>query len=370
MYTSQAVQYHNDGFPPEQLDYEELLYPLLRAADALARYDQMLKGLHNSELLLAPLRNQEAVFSSRMEGTISTMDEILQYDAESNGEERVPEMRSEVLETILYRRTLITAQEDLKEGRPFGMHLIQRMHQQLLSFGRGADKAPGQFKVEQNYLADKPKQRILFVPIAPEHLRGGLERLFEYIHADTHPPLLRAGVMHLEFEALHPFKDGNGRIGRMLITLFMWRMGLISAPHFYMSGYFDEHKDEYIDTMREVSRTGRWEVWCDFFLRAVEDRALKNIATAERIKALYDDMKVVFADTLGSKWSMKALDYVFTNPVFRNSQFMRKSGIPPPSARRFTRVLAERHIIKTLIPGSGRRAALYSFEPLMELVRI
>ncbi len=370
MDTSKAVQYHYNGFPPEQLDYGALLHPLLRAADALARYDQMLKGLHNSELLLAPLRNQEAVFSSRMEGTISTMDEILQYDAESAGEERGPEMRSEVLETILYRRALITAQEDLKEGRPFGMQLIQRMHQQLLSMGRGADKAPGQFKAEQNYLADQPKQKILFVPISPEHLRGGLERLLEYMNADTHPPLLRAGVMHLEFEALHPFKDGNGRIGRMLITLFMWRMGLISAPHFYMSGYFDEHKDEYIDTMREVSRTGKWEVWCDFFLRAVEDRALKNIATAERIKALYDDMKVNFTDALGSKWSVMALDYVFTNPVFRNSQFMRKSGIPPASARRFTRVLAERQIIKTLVAGSGRRAALYSFEPLMKLVRI
>lgn len=370
MDTSKAVQYHYDGFPPQQIDYEVLLNPLLRAADALARYDQMLKGLHNSELLLAPLRNQEAVFSSRMEGTISTMDEILQYDAESLGDEHVPEMRSEVLETILYRRTLITAQEELKEGRPFSPHLIQRMHQQLLSIGRGADKAPGKFKAEQNYLADKPKQQILFVPISPEHLRGGLERLFEYMNSDTHPPLLRAGVMHLEFEALHPFKDGNGRIGRMLITLLMWRMGLISAPHFYMSGYFDEHKDEYIDTMREVSRSGRWETWCVFFLRAVEDRALKNIATAERIKALYDEMKVHFTDALGSKRSVMALDHVFTNPVFRSSQFVKRSGIPPASARRFIRVLAERQLIKILVPGSGRRAALYAFEPLMQLVRV
>lgn len=352
------------------MDYGRLIDQLLRASDALSRYDQLLKSLHNSEILLAPLRNQEAVISSRMEGTVSTMDEILRYDAEAGEEDPRTDVRSEVIETILYRRALLAAQGQLKEGRPFSIHMIQSMHQLLLSFGRGAAKAPGQLKHEQNYLANRPRQKILYVPISPEQLRSGMDAMLSYIESNRHPPLLRAGIAHLEFEALHPFQDGNGRIGRMLITLQLWRSGLISEPHFYISSYFEEHKDEYIDRMREVSRTGNWEPWCDFFLRAVEDRSLRNIVIAEKIRTLYEEMKMIFSEALGSKWSVQALDYIFTNPVFLNNRFADESKIPGASARRFARVLVEKEIIKIVRPSSGRRAALYSFEPLMELVRV
>lgn len=124
---------------------------MLKATDALARYDQMFKNMHNSEILLAPLRNQEAVISSRMEGTISTMDETLKFEADSeNDSEDTTKFRSEVYETILYQRALLNAQRPMKEGYPLSQHLIKTIHQQLLSFGRGAQKSPGKYKVEQN----------------------------------------------------------------------------------------------------------------------------------------------------------------------------------------------------------------------------
>lgn len=366
-----AVRYHYDQFPPHNLDYGRIIHPLIKATDALARYDQMLKNMYNSEILLAPLRNQEAVISSRMEGTISTMDEILKFEADSeNDNEAAKNVRSEIFETILYQRALLNAQKAMVDGYPLSQHLVKTIHQQLLSFGRGAKKSPGQYKTEQNYLADKIKQQVLFVPISPEKLNEGLEKLFDYVNNSNDPILIKTAIMHLEFEALHPFQDGNGRIGRMLITLLLWSTKTISEPHFYISGYMEENKDEYIDTMRNVSENNDWEKWCIFFLNAVEKQAIKNLEVAERIRSLYEEMKHIFSDTLSSKWSVNALDFIFTNPIFRNNRFTSKSGIPGPTAARFTRILLEKELIRTIEESSGRRPALYSFEPLLKLVRV
>ncbi|MFM2375398.1 MAG: cell division protein Fic [Bacteroidota bacterium] len=364
--------YHYGAFPPRDLKLDKILGALLKATDALARYDQMLKSLHNTELFLAPLRNREAVISSRMEGTISTLDEILQYEADFDVDaaENPDKVRSEVFETVLYQRALSNAQKAMQDGYPLSQHLVRTIHQQLLSFGRGAEKSPGQYKTAQNYLADKIKQKIEFIPISPEKLIDGMEALFTYLNESNDPVLIKTAVMHLEFEALHPFKDGNGRIGRMLITLYLWSTQSISAPHFYISGYMEEHKDEYIDTMRKVSSDGNWEEWCNFFFRAIEEQASKNIQVAESIRQLYEDMKSVFADTLSSKWSVNALDFIFANPIFRNNRFTSDSGIPAQSASRFTRLLLERSVIRTLKDASGRRPALYAFEPLLKLVRV
>ena len=366
-----AVQYHYEKFPPSKLDFGKIVNPLIKATDALARYDQMLKNMHNSEILLAPLRNQEAVISSRMEGTISTMDELLMFEADSeNDTKEAKNVRSEIFETILYQRALINAQKAMNDGYPLSQHLVKTIHQQLLSFGRGAQKSPGQFKIEQNYLADKIKQNVLFVPISPEKLNDGLEKLFDYINNSDDPILIKTALMHLEFEALHPFQDGNGRIGRMLITLLLWSTKTISEPHFYISGYMEENKDEYIDTMRNVSENNDWEKWCVFFLNAVEKQAISNLEIAESIKNLYEEMKHIFSDTLSSKWSLNALDYIFTNPIFRNNRFTSKSGIPGPTAARITRMLLEKELIRTIEEASGRRPALYAFEPLLKLVRV
>lgn len=369
--TNDAVGYHYDGFPPGNLDTNRFLNEIVRATDALARYDQMLRTMHNSAILLAPLRNQEAVISSRMEGTISTMDEIMKYEADHDNEvEAASNVRSEVIETILYQRALQAAQAAIEDGYPFSQSFLKQIHQKLLSVGRGASKSPGEFKVEQNYLADKFEKKIRFIPISPEKLTEGLEKLFIYMDESQHPTLIKTAIAHIEFEALHPFQDGNGRIGRMLITLMLWKLGTLSAPHFYISGYFEEHKDLYIKTMREVSKSGNWEEWCKFFLDAVEQQAIKNLSVAESIRDLYEEMKLVFAETLSSKWAMKALDFLFTNPVFRNNKFTTNSGIPSASAARFTRALLEKSLIVTREEASGRRPALYSFEPLMELVRV
>lgn len=164
-----AVNYHYDKFPPDNLDYGKFVESLVKATDAVARYEQMLKNMHNSEILLAPLRNQEAVISSRMEGTVSTMDEILKYEADSDDKSGVTaNFRSEVIETILYQRALKAAQKMMEDGYPLSQYLIKGIHQKLLSFGRGVSKSPGEFKSEQNYLADTITKNVLFIPIKPK----------------------------------------------------------------------------------------------------------------------------------------------------------------------------------------------------------
>jgi Fic family protein len=211
----EAVRYHIAQFPPAALDYGRLVPALLAATDSLARYDQMLKGLHDSEIFLAPLRGQEAVVSSRMEGTVSTMDEILELEAEFGDDDAgaAGEFRSDVIETVLYRRALNAAQRQLEEGRPLSESLVRSIHQHLLSFGRGAAKSPGRYRREQNYVVNRANRKVSFVPVSPEQLASGMEALFHLINDQSMPLLVRTALAHVEFEALHPFEDGNGRVG-------------------------------------------------------------------------------------------------------------------------------------------------------------
>ncbi|MEM6538044.1 MAG: Fic/DOC family N-terminal domain-containing protein [Pseudomonadota bacterium] len=366
-----AVDYHYGAFPPKDLDLKLLIGPLTEAVDAIARFDQILRILPNRDILLARLRNQEAVISSRIEGTISTIDEILRYEAEfDNDDDAAAGVRSDVIETILYQRAMKQAQEAMEDGRPLSEWLIRSLHEVLLSFGRGAEKNPGQYKTKQNYLVDRTKRNVLFIPISPVRLHEGMLRLIEYIDTSKDPALLKAAISHVEFEALHPFDDGNGRTGRMLITLLLWREKHISSPHFYISGYLDEHKDEYIDLMRAVSSVGAWDEWCLFFLRALTAQARRNLHMGERIRDLYTESLAAFTGLFSSKWSTVATDFVFERPIFQISQMSNRTAIGDATARRFVKLLEERGHLACIEPAAGRRPALYAFEPLLKLVRV
>jgi Fic family protein len=368
---TEAVRYHYGGFPPKNLAFDRLIDPLVEATASLARYDQMLAAMHNSEILLAPLRNQEAVVSSRMEGTISTLEEVLRIEAdqEAGDVDAFASARSEAVETFLYARALMRVQRQMAEGQPLSEFMIRSAHQVLLSFGRGADLEPGSYKRDQNYIGEKRRQAISFVPISPESLPGGMERLITFTRDAALNKLLKTALSHVEFEALHPFKDGNGRIGRMLITLMLWDYKVKSAPHFYVSAALEDLRDEYIERMRRVSSHGEWTEWCIFFLSVLHDQALRNIDTADRIFRLYEEMKTRFRQELNSQWATEALDFMFTNPTYRNNRFTRSKTIPSHVAMSMTRKLREAGLIVQVVPGAGRRPAMYAFRPLIDIVR-
>jgi Fic family protein len=303
-----------------------------------------------------------------MEGTISTVDEVMIFQADSD-DDATPQARSDVIEVALYSTVLRRAQSAVADGQPISEGLLKNAHRLLLSYGRGAAKSPGAYKTEQNYIGDDRRRSISFKPINPLQLQPAMEALLRFIDEKPVSHLFAVAIAHVEFEALHPFNDGNGRIGRLLITLLLWKYGLIHKPHFYVSAYLEQHKGEYVARMRAVSGEGDWTGWIEFFLRAIASQSERNLATARRIMALYDEMKPRFRQLSGSAWHGAAQDHIFENPVFRNHQLIMRTGMPKHVATRMTRLLHENGLLKELRPAAGRRAALFMFEPLMEIVR-
>lgn len=366
-----AVYYHTDKFPPTNLNADALLMPLAKAVSALSRYDVMLQQMRDSEILLSSLRRQEAVISSRMEGTITTLEEVLSAEADNVDDDDTfkDNYRHEAIEALAYSSAMRIAQYRLTQGSGITESLIKSMHHRLLRFARGNHLAPGEYKIEQNYLADRSKKKILFVPVSPEQLKPSMERLIDYLNNSEHHPLIKSAISHIEFEALHPFNDGNGRMGRMLITLYLWQSGVISAPHFYVSEYFEDRRDLYIDRMRAVSSDNAWTEWVVFFLEGLHAQAQLKCAEIEKIQKLYEDMQIQFKIVLASKDFMAALNFLFEMPIFRSSNFMKHAKLTRPTATRFLKLLRENNLISIHKPGAGRRPAMYAFTPLLNALK-
>lgn len=366
-----AISYHHGHFPPKQIDYEKLIPLLSQASAALARYDTKLDRIHNKELLLAPLRNAEAVVSSRIEGTIATLDEILRIQADDNeiGADKDRVYRQEAIEVYSYTRAVRHAQSLIENGLPICSRLMREAHSRLMFVGRGVDKTPGQFKRDQNYVADKRTRKILFVPMDDKGLEDGIAKLENYIHDDAIEPLVQTAVMHVEFEALHPFKDGNGRLGRMLVPLNLWQRGVIHTPHFYVSPAIEERREEYVDRLRAVSQHNDWTGWIAFFLEILLRQAELNMAITDKIEALYEETKQKLDEVLRSRWTSIVQGYIFTKGYFRNNSFTSQSGIPSQTAHKISRQLIDSGILTVVEAASGRRPAMLAFMPLLDVVR-
>ena len=365
---SEAVRYHYGGFPPHPIDLQSVFDPLTSALERLTRYDEKLQHIPNSELLLAPLRRRDAVVSSRMEGTISTLEEVLRLEASESANRTESTARNDTIEVALYARALSQAEHHMREGYGLSEHLVKNAHATLLSHGRGAEKSPGNYKSQQNYIGDRRQRRVDFIPISPGLLSTGMADLFSFVASDGQHPLIKTAITHAEFEALHPFDDGNGRIGRMLIPLMLWDSHLLSAPYFFVSDYFERHKDTYVEKLRAVSLRADWSPWCAFFFEALASQADANIATATRIKRHYDDMMGRFREVLRSQYFSAAVDYMFSHPVFWNNHFVETASAPASTLRNFTPRLVENGILKTLVPPSGRAPGLYALMSLLEIL--
>ena len=362
------VRYHEGRFPPdERIDWSTLIPFIGPAAAAVARYDGALGAIPDPQVLLAPLTTREAVLSSRIEGTQATMGEVLQFEA---GEAPAsPERRDDIHEVLNYRAAMRRAVEMLRD-LPLSQRVIRAAHRVLLSGVRGAGQAPGEYRRIPNWIGPPgcSIEEAHFVPPSADRLGDAVTAWERYLHYDGPDRLVQLAVLHAEFEALHPFLDGNGRLGRMLVPLFLWQTGLIRAPMFYISAYFEAHRNAYYDGLLAVSRDDDWTGWCRFFLQAVKSQAEENLAKAQGIIDLYDNAKGVVIDLTRSQYAIYALDWVFERPIFRASDFVAGSGIPKPTARRILNVLRDGGILKTIQEGRGRRAAVVAFPDLLNIV--
>jgi Fic family protein len=359
------VHYHTGRFPPEGLDWPALIPLLGPAAAAVARYDGMLAAVPNPRVLLSPLMTQEAVLSSRIEGTQATMGEVLEFEA--GGAAVSPERRLDILEIQNYRAAMRTA-ESLLATLPLSQRVIREAHAVLLAGVRGQNKAPGEYRRNANWIGPYgcTVEDARFVPIGADALPDAMSAWERYLHHDAPDRLVQLAILHAEFEALHPFLDGNGRLGRMLVPLFLWQVGLIRTPAFYISAFFEARRDAYYDGLLAVSRDGDWTGWCRFFLEGIRTQAEENLAKALAIRALYDDLKHRLPEMTRSQYAIRALDWIFEQPIFTAPHFIRLAHIPAPTARRFLKVLVEGGVLTTLRPGKGRRSAVLAFTRLLQ----
>ena len=362
-----AVRYHTGHFPPEdRLEWRELIPHIGPATTALARYDGVLAAVPNPGVLLAPLTTQEAVLSSRIEGTQATMGEVLQFEA--GKEPDSPERRDDIHEVLNYRTAMRQAETSM-ETLPLSQRVIREAHGVLLSGVRGQGKSPGSYRRIPNWIGPPgcTVDEARFVPVEANELPEAMDAWERYIHTETPDKLVQLAVLHAEFEALHPFLDGNGRLGRMLVPLFLWQAGLIRAPMFYISAYFEARRDAYYDGLLAVSRDDDWTGWCRFFLDAVRLQAEDNLARAQGILELYDTMKGRTIALTRSQYAIYALDWIFERPIFRAADFVSQAAVPTPTARRILSVLREAGILTTLLEARGRRSAVLAFPQLLDI---
>ena len=362
-----AVHYHMGRFPPDdRLDWPKLVPFIGPATAAVARYDGMLAAIPNPSVLLAPLTTREAVLSSRIEGTQATMGEVLEFEA---GQEPESAARRDDIGEVLNYRAAMRRAEEMLEKLPLSLRVVREAHSVLLRGVRGEGKAPGEYRRAPNWIGPPgcSIDEATFVPIGADRLADAMSAWESYIHRNATDRLVQLAVLHAEFEALHPFLDGNGRLGRMLVPLFLWQHGLIRAPMFYISAFFEARRDAYYAGLLAIARDDDWTGWCRFFLQAVQAQAEDNLSRTQGIIDLYDNMKRRVDDLTRSRYAIRALDWIFERPIFRSTDFVTTAGVPEPTARRFLKLLIEAEILTVLWSGRGRRPSVLCFLELLSI---
>ncbi len=329
--------------PPPELDIDRLLPALTRATQVVGELKGIGRTVPNPLLLIRPLQRREAVSSSSMEGTYTTLTDLFLFEAGAENE-----ARGDAREVANYVRALEGAIDGLNK-LPISTRLIRQAHLTLLSGvarHRGAAIDAGELKRDQNWIGGSGQIKdARFIPAPPEETPGALDRLFGFVNRDeSAAPLIDAAMTHYQFEAIHPFADGNGRVGRMLITLMLIAGGTLPQPLLYMSPYLERHKDRYIDLMYAVSRDGAWEPWINFFLDAVAESAGETIAVVERLQDLQRTYREEFQTARRSALIPKIIDLAFERPVRSVSNIAEALGVTYAGAANNVRELIVRGV--------------------------
>ena len=358
--------YVPESLPLKDLAWSRLLPNIVRANTALAKFDALLESIHNPLMFISPLMTQEAVLSSRIEGTQASLGEILEYEA---APERKIENFSDVEEVLNYRKALEYAEKALAK-RPICLNLVREIHEILLRGVRGENKARGEFRGIQNWIGPPGStlETATFVPPSPEKVIESLHNWEQYCHYDEKDFLVQLAVIHAQFEIIHPFLDGNGRLGRILIPLFLKEKRLLQYPALYVSEYFEKNRSEYYTRLRQVTQQGDWQGWIEYFLLAIEVQATANASRARRIVGLYDELKNTIHQITKTRNSLQIQDFLFAKIMFQTPAFTRASGLSRPHAARVLKHLLQHDIVKIILPAKGRRPAIYGFQKLMEII--
>ena len=357
--------YVPDPLPLGNLDISRLIRLVGPANSAIARYDGLLQSVVDPSVMLSPLTQREAVLSSKIEGTQATVDEVLEFEA---GIEFDPDKTNDIQEVVNYRKALLLASEALEKG-PVDLQLILQMHSVLMNSVRGSRKSPGRFRIEQNWIGAEGStiEKAKFVPPSPDGLSNHLKAFESYVAGTDIDTLIQAAVVHAQFEILHPFSDGNGRIGRLLIPLFLYQKRALASPMFYLSEVLEANRETYYQRLRAITTGGDWTGWVEFFLDALRQQALDNTSRVKGILALYDDMKGRVQTATHSQFTPAILDALFDRLIFRSSDFTERSGVPAGTAKTSLKQLRDVGILTVLQESRGRQPAVLAFTELVNL---
>lgn len=341
--------------PPEPaLDLAILQNSLEKALLALGRLDSLSVLLPDPHLFLYPYIRKEAVLSSQIEGTRSTLADLLLY--ELNKSPGV--LLDDVAEVSNYVVALEHGMSRLDGGFPLCTRLVREIHEKLLSGGRDGSQMPGEFRKSQNWIGGTRPGNAQFVPPPPEAIEDCMADLERFYHSQSGgmPALLRAGIAHAQFETIHPFLDGNGRIGRLMITLALYQAGIVREPLLYLSFYFKQHRDRYYELLNEVRKNGDWEAWAQFFLDGVEQTARGAVSTAQRLLRLFQQDRARLQQEGRKSGSALRVHQVLQRRPITSLQFVADHAeLSFPAASRSMKLLERIGIVRELTGNKRNR---------------
>lgn len=332
---------------PPQLHYDaDLVLKLSRADAALSELSGLGRRLPNPHLLISPYVRREAVLSSRIEGTRASLSDLLRDEA---SEEPADEEDADLLEV---RNYVVALEHGIKrvqiDNFPLSLRLVREMHERLLSGVRGGELRPGEFRDRQNWIGPHgcEIEHAQFVPPPPGELRAVLDNWERFLHErDTLPDLIQCALIHQQFETIHPFIDGNGRLGRLLIPLFLIERGRLSESLLYLSAYFEAHRRDYYDLLQRVRTDGDWASWLRFFLLGVTETAQAAVRQAGQLM----DLREQYRKRLSNKGRAQALfDELFVNPYVTVSRAATLLQVSNPVARQAVNILEQEGILREL----------------------
>lgn len=355
-----------DPLPPSAMPSIAAIQDLYEKANrALGKLDGLATVLPEVSLFLYMYIRKEAVLSSQIEGTQSSLADLLLFENEENP--GVP--LDDVQEVSNYVAALTHGLKRMEEGLPLSLRLIREIHRILLSKGRGHDKDPGEFRRSQNWIGGTRPGNALFVPPPPERVMECMGALEKFLHDDPAPTptLIKAALSHVQFESIHPFLDGNGRLGRLLITLLLCAENVLKEPLLYLSLYFKMHRAQYYALLGKVRREGDWQGWLEFFLKGVKTTSEQAAHAATGLLKLFDqdrDRIQKIGRPAGS--ALRVHHYLKQKPLTTVPTAARALDLTEPTVRSSLHRLADLGIVKEL--GARKRNRLYSYDAYIKIL--
>jgi len=353
--------------PTPPIKYDGELRNLLSEADrALAKLDGITTVLPNPELFIAMYVKKEALLSSQIEGTQASLEGILRFEANLEPSEDI----NEIKEVVNYIKAMNYGINRLK-NIPLSNKLIKEIHKILIKGTRGTLKTPGEFRKTQNWLGPQGANlsEAIFVPPPPDTVINLMSNLEKFIHSrDEIPPLIKISLIHAQFETIHPFLDGNGRVGRLLITFYLFWEKILSRPLLYLSFYLKKNRIEYYDWLMKIRLDGDWEGWLKFFLKGVKEVSEEAANSASKIIILKETvLKKLFDKKVSSIYAVKFLNLLFLKPIVTSQELIKELETSKETANQIVKKFEEIEILKEIT--GKKRYKKYIFSDYVNIIK-